>query len=103
MLTRPCNLEPFKFHFYIVKLGVYSIHYFSYFWSKVDCWYVLETPKKVCSKDSVFWAKNKESITIFNLKSVNIKGVKIAVYYIKVNLIFFTAVPFLTNISHVLS
>ena len=55
------NLDPFKPHFYIVKLGFRGVYIiFSYFCSKLDCGYLLEPPRRIGSNkylQSMFWAE----------------------------------------------
>ena len=85
-ITKTClyNFDPFKPHFYIVKLGftgVYIIFLISA--QNIDCVYSLEPPRWGGSNEypqSIFLSGNMKNIKIFYLKSFIFLVVKFSIY-----------------------
>ena len=78
------NFDPFKPHFYIVKLGftgVYIIFLISA--QNIDCGYSLEPPPRGGSNEcpqSTFLSRNMTNIRIFYLKIFHFLMIKFSVY-----------------------
>ena len=78
------NFDPFKPHFYIVKLGftgVYIIFLISA--QNIDCGYSLEPPRRGGSNEylqSTFLIRNMTNIRIFYLKIFHFLVIKFSVY-----------------------
>ena len=77
------NVDPLKPHFYIVKLGFTGVCInFLLFAQNIDCWYLLEPPRRGGSNEypqSMFWAKTwkisdflSENFLFFDGKILNV-------------------------------
>ena len=84
-MTRLCNFDPLKPHFYTVKLrftGVYNIFLISA--QNIDCGYSFEPPRRGGSNEypqSMFWAEIWKNIRDFYLKIFSFLGVKFSIYF----------------------
>ena len=74
MITSPCNVNPFKPHCYIVKLGFTGVYIiFSFLLKNIDCGYSLKPPQRLteavltCTHNLCF--EQKKNITIIHLKN----------------------------------
>ena len=71
--TRLCNFDPFKPHFYIVKLGCTEVTLFFLFLLKnIDCGYSLESP----STHNLCFKQKYEKISDFLSENFNFFGGK---------------------------
>ena len=88
-ITKTClhNFDPFKPHFYMVKLGFTGVYIiFLLLFKNIDCGYLLEPPRRGGSNEypqSIFWAemwKNISFFVFFLSENFQFLEVKVSIY-----------------------